>query len=156
MGLKRMRKVLKKAAKKVFFLPPIPTLLISVPSYVLVVYALAGKNVEPAIAYAAYFSSAYALAITVTGITGAMGFVRQGIDKHPLVRKMLGIPFVSKYLKEAMFQTEASLYRGFVINLLYAGIKLFSGILYSSIWFVTLAVYYISCWPPCVPRSSIM
>lgn len=143
MGLERMKKILKKAAKKVFFLPPVPTLLISVPSYMLVVYALAGKNVEPAIAYAAYFLSAYALAITVTGITGAVGFVRQGIDKYPLLRKMLGIPFVSKYLKEAMFRTEASLYQGFVINLLYAGIKLFSGILYSSIWFVTLAVYYI-------------
>ena len=104
---------------------------------------LAGENVEPAIQYAAYFLSAYALVITVTGITGVVIFVRKGIDKHPLVRKVLGIPFVSKYLREATFRTEASLYQGFFINLLYAGIKLFSGILYSSVWFVTLAVYYI-------------
>lgn len=133
----------KKLFRKVFFLPPVPTLLISVPAYVLVIYALAGENVELVIAYAAYFLSAYALIVTVTGIMGVVRFARRGIDKHPLVRKILGIPLVSKYLKEAMFRAEASLYQGFFINILYAGIKLFSGILYSSVWFVTLAVYYI-------------
>lgn len=138
-----MKKVLKKIFRKVFFLPPVPTLLISIPAYALVIYALAGENVEPVIEYAAYFLSAYALIITVTGITGVVRFVRQGIDKHPFVRKLLGIPLVSKYLKEATFRAEASLYQGFFINLLYAGIKLFSGIFYGSVWFVTLAVYYI-------------
>lgn len=143
MDTERKNKVLKKAVRKVFFLPPVPVLLISIPSYVLVIYALAGENVEPAIAYAAYFLSAYALVITVTGIKDIVRFVRQRIQQHPLVRKMTGIPIVSKYLKEAMFRTETSLYQGFFISLLYAGIKLFSGILYSSVWFVTLAVYYI-------------
>lgn len=141
--MERMKKVLKKIFRKVFFLPPVPTLLISIPAYALVIYALAGENVEPVIEYAAYFLSAYALIITVTGITGVVRFVRQGIDKHPFVRKLLGIPLVSKYLKEATFRAEASLYQGFFINLLYAGIKLFSGIFYGSVWFVTLAVYYI-------------
>lgn len=134
---------MKNILKKIFCLPPVPTLLISVPAYVLVIYALAGKDVEPAITYSAYFLSAYALIITVTGITGVVRFVRQGVDRHPLVKKMLGIPLVSKYLREVMFRAEASLYQGFFINLLYAGIKLFSGILYKSVWFVTLAVYYI-------------
>ena len=45
--MERMKKILKK----LFFLPPVPTLLISVPSYGLVIYVLAGKEVEPAITY---------------------------------------------------------------------------------------------------------
>lgn len=139
MNMDRMKKILKK----LFCLPPVPTLLISVPAYGLVIYALAGKNVEPVIAYAAYFLSAYAFIITVTGITGIVRFVRQGIDRHPLVRKALGIPLVSRYLREDMFRVETGLYQGFFINLLYAGIKMFSGILYRSVWFITLAVYYI-------------
>lgn len=143
MDMERMKIVLKKLLRKVFFLPPIPTLLISVPSYGLVIYVLAGENVEPVIAYVSYFLSAYALIITVTGITGIVRFVRQGIDKHPLVRKALDIPLVSRYLKEDMFRAEAALYQGFLINLLYAGIKMFSGILYRSVWFITLAVYYV-------------
>ena len=134
---------IKKIFRKVFFLPPVPTLLISVPSYGLVIYALAGKNVEPVIAYLSYSLSAYALIITITGITGIVRLVRRGIDKHPFVRKVMGIPLISRYLQEDMFRAETSLYQGFLINLLYAGIKMFSGILYRSVWFVTLAVYYI-------------
>lgn len=133
----------KKKLKKLFCLPPVPTLLISVPSYGLVIYALAGKDVEPVIAYISYLLSAYALIISLTGMTGIVRIVRQGIDKHPLVRKALGIPLVDRYLREDMFRAETGLYQGFFINLLYAGIKMFSGIFYKSIWFVTLAVYYI-------------
>lgn len=129
--------------KKLFCLPPVPTLLISVPSYGLVIYALAGENVGPIIAYMSYLLSAYAFIITITGITGIVRLVRQGIDTHPLVRKALGIPLVDRYLREDMFRAETGLYQGFFINLLYAGIKMFSGILYKSVWFITLAVYYI-------------
>lgn len=134
---------IKKKLKKLFCLPPVLTLLISIPSYGLVIYALAGKDVEPMIAYISYFLSAYALIITITGVTGTVRFVRQGIDKHPIVRKALGIPLVSKYLREDLFRVETGLYQGFFVNILYAGIKMFSGILYRSVWFVTLAVYYI-------------
>lgn len=118
-------------------------MLISVPAYGLVIYALAGENVAPVIAYISYFVSAYALIITVTGITGVVRLCRQGIERHPIVRKALGIPLIGRYLKEDMFRAEAALYQGFFINLLYAGIKMFSGIFYRSVWFITLAVYYI-------------
>lgn len=134
---------MKKLLKKIFFLPPVPTLLISVPAYGLVIYALAGENVAPVIAYISYFVSAYALIITVTGITSVVRLCRQGIGRHPIVRKALGMPLIGRYLKEDMFRAEAALYQGFFINLLYAGIKMFSGILYRSVWFITLAVYYI-------------
>lgn len=134
---------LKKILKKVFFLPPVPTLLISIPSYGLVIYALTGENVNPVAAYVSYFLSAYALIITVTGMTGVVRLIRQGIDSHPLVRRALDIPLVNRFLREDMFRAEAALYQGLFINLLYAGIKMFSGIFYRSVWFVTLAVYYI-------------
>lgn len=134
---------MKRLLKKLFFLPPIPTLMISIPSYGLVIYVLAGEEVNPAVAYAAYFLSAYALIITITGITGIVRLIRRGINGHPLVRKMMDIPLVSRYIKEDLFRAEAALYQGFVINILYAGIKMFSGILFRSVWFVTLAVYYI-------------
>lgn len=138
MDLRSIKKILKKA----FFLPPVPTLLISIPSYGLVIYALTGENVNPVISYGSYFLSAYALVITTTGIAGVVRFIRRGIDSHPLVRKALDVPLIDRLLKEDIFRAEVALYQGFFINLLYAGIKMFSGIFYRSVWFVTLAVYY--------------
>ena len=134
---------IKKSLKRIFFLPPVPTLIISVPAYLLVIYALSGEIVNPAAVYLSYLLSAYALIITVTGIIRAVGLVRRGMDKNPFVRKMLDHPLVDRYLKEDLFRAEAALYQGFFINLLYAGIKMFTGIFYRSVWFITLAVYYI-------------
>ena len=129
--------------RNIFFLPPVPTLLISISAYTLVVYALNEENMNPIVSYGAYFLSAYALIITITGIARAVGLARRGMDGHPLVRKALGIPLISRYLREDVFRAETALYQGLFVNLLYAGIKMFSGICYQSVWFVTLGVYYI-------------
>ena len=116
MNKKRMKKKLKILIMKIFFLPPIPTLMISVPAYALVIYALTEENVNPIIAYVSYFLSAYALIITVTGITGIVRFIWHGIDKHSFVGKALDIPLVGRYLREDMFRAETALYQGFFIN----------------------------------------
>lgn len=133
----------KKILKRIFFLPPVWTLLISIPSYGLVIYALVCENRKQEIAYLAYFLSAYALVISITGITGIIHWIRIGIENHPFVKKVLSVPFLNRCVKEHVFRAEVSLYAGFLINLLYAGIKLFSGVFYKSVWFITLAVYYI-------------
>lgn len=139
MNLQSMKKILKR----IFFLPPVPTLLISIPAYIFVIYALTGENVNLAVAYASYILSAYALVITITGIVRIVHFIRHDIGKNPFVRRVLGISLVDRYLKEDTFRAEAALYQGFLINFFYAGVKLFSGIHYKSVWFATLAVYYI-------------
>lgn len=128
--------------KKIFKLPPIPTLLISIPSFILVIYVLSNDMENRVISYVAYTLSAYAMVITVMGMAGIVRLIRQGIENHPFVRKALNIPLFEKYLKEAEFRTETSLYQGAFINLLYVALKFGSGIYYHSIWFGSLAVYY--------------
>lgn len=68
---------MKKILKKLFFLPPVPTLQISIPSYGLVIYTLTGRNSNPVIVYGSYILSAYALIITVIGMTGVVRLIRQ-------------------------------------------------------------------------------
>lgn len=138
MNLQRMTDILKK----IFKLPPIPTILISVPSFVLVIYVLANNMDHMVISYMAYALSAYAMVITITGMAEVIRLIRNGIENHPFVRKAFSIPLLEKYFKEAWFRTETSLYLGLFINLLYVALKLGSGIYYRSIWFGSLAVYY--------------
>lgn len=128
--------------KKIFKLPPVPTLLVAVPSFALVIYVLANGMENMPVSYAAYILSAYALVITVTGMAGIVKWFREGIENHPLVKRALGIPLLKKYLKEVSFRTETSLYHGLFINLLYVALKFGSGVYYRSVWFVSLAFYY--------------
>ncbi len=79
MDLQNMKKILKK----IFMLPPIPTLLVSIPCYVFVIYVLSNGGMHPVISYAAYILSAYALIITCTGTPGIIKGLRTWITNHP-------------------------------------------------------------------------
>ncbi|MGI6009916.1 MAG: hypothetical protein ACOX8H_00265 [Ruminococcus sp.] len=139
MDLKNIKKILKK----VFFLPPGVTLLVAVPSFVLVFWVLASEPANPFLTYTSYVFSAYGAVITGTGMPGLIHWFREGIRNNLLVRKLLKIPVIRRCLDEHVYRTKISLYPSLVINFLYAGLKLFSGIRYRSVWFGTLAVYYI-------------
>lgn len=132
-----------KIIKKLIRLPPLPTICISVPSFVFVFYVLANQTTIPMpIAYASYILSAYAMVISVTGSFGIVKWIQEGFQQHPTVKKLFALPFIEQFFSEKQFRAEVSLYPSLLINLLYAGIKLFSGIYYHSVWFGTLAVYY--------------
>ena len=112
--------------KKICFLPPLPTLLIAVPSFTLVIWVLVNEPVHPVIANLAYVLSAYALIITITGVAGIVKWVRAGVYEYPLVKKLLGISLVDRYFKETMFRAEISLYPGLLINLTAALVSMLS------------------------------
>lgn len=118
--------------RKMFCLPLVPTLLVSIPSYIIVIYVLISGGKHPAIFYTAYILSAYALIITCTGTPGIIKGLREWITHHPLTRRLLGNSLVERFIGEVSFRTEVSLYQGLFINIIYTGIKLFSGIYYCS------------------------
>ncbi len=137
---------LKRILKKIFFLPPLWTGLVSLFGYGFVIAVAAFKIQNPILQYASYIASAYALIVTVTGlvyINTAIGGVRKFVYDHPLMKRFRSTVVGEKYLTDVRFRAGVSLYQGFFINLLYIVIKLVSGILYCSTWFIALAVYYI-------------
>ena len=134
-------KQVKAILKRIFFLPPLPTLCIALPSFALVIYVLDQGSHGP-LAYAVYVLSAYALVISITGGPGIITGFAQWIKAHPLTRKMLRIPLVKRFAEDVRFRTSVSLYQGLLVNLLYIALKLTSGIYYRSWWFITLAAYY--------------
>lgn len=132
---------LKAVLKKLFFLPPLPTVLIAVPSFIFV-FVMLGIGDHSALSYLAYILSAYALIITVTGISGVIEATRNGIDKMPLVKKIRSTSLGNRLLDDAVFRSEITLHGGLFANLLYVALNLFSGIRYRSTWFISLAFYY--------------
>ena len=134
-------KRLKPIVKKLFFLPPLPTALIAVPSFIFV-FVMLGIGDHSALAYLAYFLSAYAMIITVTGIPGIMDAIRGGIEEIALLKKIRSTPLGNRLLGDAVFRSEITLHGGLFVNLLYVVLNLFSGIRYRSAWFVALACYY--------------
>ena len=132
---------IKSVLKRLFFLPPLLTVCIAVPSFALVIYVL-DKGFRGPLPYAVYILSAYALVISITGGPGIIKKLVQRLKNHPLTRKMLRIPLVKRFVEDVRFRTSIFLHQGLLVNLLYIAMKLTSGIYYRSWWFLTLAVYY--------------
>lgn len=133
---------LKKLMKKLFFPPPWLAVLIAVPSFIFVFVMLGKGGGHPILSYSAYTLSAYALIITLTGITDIVQAIRRNVGHIPLIKKIRSIPMGARYLDDPIYRTEVSLYGGLFINLLYVAVKLVSGIYYRSLWFVALSAYY--------------
>lgn len=137
---------LKKILQKIFFLPPLPMVLIAIFGFGFVIAVAAFKIEIPALQYLSYISSAYALTITITGFPHYIAFARavkrRMMESAPM-KKFRGTAFGKRFFGDVWFRTELSLYGSLFINFLYIAIKLFSGIYYRSVWFISLAVYYI-------------
>lgn len=136
--IKRFKAVLKK----IFFLPPLLTVLIAVPSFIFV-FVMLGIGDHSALAYIAYMLSAYAMVITITGLPGVIEAIRSGIDNLALLRRIRSTALGGRLLGDDIFRSEITLRGGLFINILYAVMNLISGIRYHSTWFIVLACYYV-------------
>ena len=115
--------------------PRLAVVLISVPvTAALLLYTFAYGSETSPVTYLAYLFSAYSLLIVCIS-TGKMA-------KGGAWQRLHRNPYIHRYLTDLPFQTHVSLYLSLGINLLFAGIKLFLGVYYRSVWFGTLAVYY--------------
>ncbi len=86
------------------------------------------------IAYAAFLASALGLyyLITVTVIPLAQRI------KTWLMRNR----YIKRYYEDKEFNARITLYRGILLNVLYAAFKLVTGVYYRSEWLIAIAVYY--------------
>ncbi len=116
--------------------PHTALLLIIVPfSAALLIYVFVfGKSGE-AIAYIAYFLSAYALT------AGCINFIPKLFGKARQLKTEN--VYVNRYVSDAGLRVTVSLYCSVLMNTAYAVFQLGLGFYHRSVWFYSLAVYYI-------------
>lgn len=128
----------KKNIKRVFF-PPLWIIFILIPlSAGLLVTAFITPLKDSPICYGIYVLSAYAIAVLC--IYFGMVFPQRYNEAK---QKIYENPIGNRYMTDAVFKVQISLFATLAINMIYIGINLFSGIYYGSVWFIILAVYYV-------------
>ncbi len=143
----------KRLLRILFLLPPLATVLVAVPSLVLVFVVLGWEGAPKPLAYASYFLSAYGLVVLITGFKGVVRSLRAWFEKLPVIQRVKRVPLIRRYLEDTHFKTLVSTAAGLLLNLAYAAMKLTMGVLQRSAWLVTLAVYYIFL---CILRLSLV
>lgn len=123
---------------KILLFPKWWIVLLSVPAAAAgLVYTFALNHQSDWRAYIFYILSAVALTWVCACVVRSAGHWKQ--DANAMVER---VPVAKRYLTDASFNTNVSLYRSLALNVLYAFMKLAFGIYYHSVWFGTLAVYY--------------
>ena len=110
----------------------LPPIVFAALTYVL----LKGKNSMPA--YMIYCMSAYCLTIWILPLPRLF---RKA--KEAMMHRLTGTVFGGKYIGDLAFRGSVSIYQGMMVNFLYVVFRIFVGIRYASVWFLTIAIYYL-------------
>lgn len=89
-------------------------------------------------AYFIYGMSAYCLVVLILPIPN---LIRRA--KATVLQRVNATVFGGKYVNDLAFRGSVSLYWGMIVNFLYVGFRIVVGILYTSAWFISMAVYYL-------------
>ena len=100
----------------------------------LIYVLLKGKNSVPA--YMIYCMSAYCLTIWILPLPRLF---RKA--KANMIHRLTGTVFGGKYIGDLAFRGSVSIYQGMMVNFLYVVFRIFVGIRYASVWFLTIAIY---------------
>lgn len=110
----------------------LPPIVFAALAYVL----LKGKSSMPA--YMIYCMSAYCLTIWILSLPQLF---RKA--KANMIRRLTGTVFGEKYIGDLAFRGSVSICQGMMVNFLYVVFRIFVGIRYASVWFLTMAIYYL-------------
>lgn len=110
----------------------LPPIVFAALTYVL----LKGKNSMSA--YMIYCMSAYCLTIWILPLPRLF---RKA--KEAMLRRLTGTVFGGKYLGDLAFRGSVSIYQGMMVNFFYVVFRILVGIRYASVWFLTIAIYYL-------------
>lgn len=127
----------KRILHKILFPGLAIVLLCTAVTIALLVYTFVFNHEDSPIACPAYAFSAYTLTIACIWTAKEAGETKKRLEKA-----VRSVPLLDRYLTDAAFKVHVSLYLSLGINILYAAIKMASGIYYHSIWFGTLSAYY--------------
>lgn len=120
--------------------PGLGVALVCVPvAAALLGYTFGSGQEEGPAAWLSYGFSAYALTILCAWTAKNAGRARREV--HAAIHR---VPVAHRYVTDVSFKLHVSLYLSLGLNLLYAGMKLVYGVRFRSVWFGTLAVYYMT------------
>lgn len=125
-----LNKLLRPPKWVLFLIPPIV--------FAALIYIFVSGQNDSAPAYLIYGLSAYCLTIIILPLPKLIRNAKAGI-----MRRINSTAFGGRYANDLAFRGSVSIYQGMIVNFLYVLFRIVVGIRYASVWFISMAVYYL-------------
>lgn len=116
-------------------------------SFAALIFIFASKQEDSFAAYLIFVLSAYSLTILIAvlpSLAGRLKRVKAKFWKHSrLIKKFSSTAFGTQYLNDHLFRSSISIYQGMAVNFAYMLFRFVTAIQYRSVWFLSMAVYYL-------------
>ena len=129
----------KETVKKLIFPPCWVLVLITLVSFTALIGSFAMDHAKSALDYAVYALSAYSLTLCVASLPRIIRQAKSRVMESRIMKSKI----VRNFLDDLAFRGQINIYQGLAFNTFYVIFRLFMGIRYASIWFVSIAIYYL-------------
>lgn len=132
----------KLILRKLLYPPKIILFIIPVPSFTALIFIFVTGQTESWLAYPVYCMSAYSLVILIVALPQLFNRTKTRVENSKLIKKLSSSSVGKRYISDMSFRGGFSIYQGMTVNFLYAVFRIITGIVYSSVWFISVAVYH--------------
>lgn len=116
--------------------------------FALLIYLFQTDRAERTSANIVFCLSAYSLVIWCLAIPKAVAAYEKWkanfLDNSLLIRCLSTTRFGARFINSLAFRGSVSIYRGMFINFIYVIFRGVTGVMYGSVWFLSMAAYYLS------------
>lgn len=133
----------KMILMKLLYPPKWVLFLIPPMSFTALALIFASENTESVSAYVLYCLSAYSLTVWILATPKLIRKMKATVADNRTVQRIRHSEFGSRYFGDLAFRGSISIYQGMTINFLYVIFRIAAGIRYTSVWFISMAVYYL-------------
>lgn len=124
--------------------PPVWVVLLLIPiTAVLLFVAFLPQMKNTAVEYIGYAVSAYSLTIVIINFTRIIKTVTDKLLSFKPIKAITENRVFKMFIGDMSFRGEFSLYQGLTANILYAAFRAITAVIYHSLWFGVIAIYYI-------------
>lgn len=103
----------------------------------------AAQKTESTLAYPIYCMSAYSLSILVAAVPRLVRKCKQRLGRCRMFQRSTAASADGQQSNGLAFRWHVSIYHGMAVNFFYVIFRVAAGIRYASVWFISMAVYYL-------------
>lgn len=130
-----LQKLLHPSVWVLIFLPPL--------SFAALIFIFVTQATRGVPAYLIYCMSAYSLTVWLAALPRLAKRTKAAVMNSWIMRKVSNSKITGRYLTDLAFRGSVSIYQGMAVNFFYVVFRIIAGIRYASVWFVSMAVYYL-------------